>query len=78
VRANAVCPGSTLTDFHLKRGVAAGKTEAEIKGARSDNSLIGRWASPEEVAWPILWLSSSEASFITGATLIVDGGLSII
>ncbi len=78
VRANAVCPGSTLTDFHLKRGKAAGKTAEEIKGARSDNSLIGRWASPEEVAWPILWLSSSEASFITGATLMVDGGLSII
>jgi 2-hydroxycyclohexanecarboxyl-CoA dehydrogenase len=78
VRANAVCPGSTLTDFHLKRAKAAGKSEAEIKGARSDNSLIGRWASPEEVAWPILWLSSGEASFITGATLMVDGGLSII
>lgn len=78
VRANAICPGSTLTDFHLKRAKAAGKSEAQIKGARSDNSLVGRWASPEEIAWPILWLSSSEASFITGATLMVDGGLSII
>lgn len=78
VRANAVCPGSTLTDFHLKRGQAAGKSVEEITGARSDNSLIGRWASPDEVAWPILWLSSSEASFVTGATLMVDGGLSVI
>jgi len=78
VRANAVCPGSTLTDFHLKRGKAAGKSEADIKGARSDNSLIGRWASPEEIAWPILWLSSGEASFVTGATLMADGGLSIL
>lgn len=78
VRANAVCPGSTLTDFHLKRGKAAGKSVEEIRGARSDNSLAGRWASPEEIAWPILWLSSAEASFITGATLMVDGGLSAI
>lgn len=78
VRANAVCPGSTLTDFHLKRGRAAGKSETEIQGARSDNSLVGRWASPDEVAWPILWLASSEASFVTGATLMVDGGLSVI
>ena len=78
VRANAVCPGSTLTDFHLKRGKAAGKSLEELKAARSDNSLIGRWATPEEVAWPILWLSSAEASFITGATLMVDGGLSVI
>jgi len=78
VRANAICPGSTLTDFHLERGKAAGKTAEEIKGARGDNSLVGRWASPEEIAWPILWLSSAEASFITGATLMVDGGLSVI
>jgi meso-butanediol dehydrogenase/(S,S)-butanediol dehydrogenase/diacetyl reductase len=40
--------------------------------------LLGRWATREEIAWPILWLASDEASFITGATLMVDGGLSII
>lgn len=78
IRANAVCPGSTLTDFHLKRGRAAGKSIEDLRSARSDNSLIGRWAAPEEIAWPILWLASAEASFITGATLVVDGGLSIM
>lgn len=78
IRANAVCPGSTLTEFHLARGRAAGKTEDEISRARSDNSLLARWASPEEVAWPILWLASDEASFITGTQLLVDGGLSIL
>lgn len=78
IRANAVCPGSTLTEFHLARGRAAGKTEDEIGRARSDNSLLARWASPEEVAWPILWLASDEASFITGTHLLVDGGLSIL
>jgi meso-butanediol dehydrogenase/(S,S)-butanediol dehydrogenase/diacetyl reductase len=49
-----------------------------LKTQRQDTSLIGRWASPEEVAWPILWLASDEASFITGTTLMVDGGLSIM
>ncbi len=78
VRANAVCPGSTLTDFHVKSGKAAGKTVDALMLERQDNSLIGRWATPEEVAWPILWLASNEASFITGATLMVDGGLSIM
>jgi len=77
IRANAVCPGSTLTDFHVKRGRAAGKSLAELRRARDDNSLMGRWASPEEIAWPILWLASDEASFMTGAVLPVDGGLSI-
>lgn len=78
VRANAICPGSTLTDFHVNRAQAAGKNVETLKTQRQDTSLIGRWASPEEIAWPILWLASDEATFITGATLMVDGGLSIM
>ena len=69
IRANAVCPGSTYTDFHRKRGLKL--------NARDDNSLMGRWADPKEIAWPILWLASDEASFVTGAVLPVDGGLTI-
>jgi len=78
VRANAVCPGSTLTDFHIGRTQAAGGSVEALKTQRNDTSLLGRWASPEEIAYPILWLASDEASFITGATLMVDGGLSIM
>jgi meso-butanediol dehydrogenase/(S,S)-butanediol dehydrogenase/diacetyl reductase len=78
VRVNAICPGSTLTDFHVNRANAAGKSVEVLRTQRQDTSLIGRWASPEEVAWPILWLASDEASFITGTTLMVDGGLSIM
>lgn len=78
IRANAVCPGSTLTDFHIGRAKEKGKDIEQLKAERSDTSLIGRWATPEEIAAPILWLASDEASFITGATLMVDGGLSIM
>jgi len=77
IRVNAVCPGSTLTDFHIKRGKAAGRSMAELSRARDENSLMGRWADPAEIALPILWLASDEASFITGAVLPVDGGLTI-
>jgi meso-butanediol dehydrogenase/(S,S)-butanediol dehydrogenase/diacetyl reductase len=77
VRVNAVSPGSTLTEFHIKRGEAAGKSAQALKSERQ-TSLLGRWATPEEIAWPIVWLASDEASFITGATLMVDGGLSIM
>jgi meso-butanediol dehydrogenase/(S,S)-butanediol dehydrogenase/diacetyl reductase len=78
VRVNAVCPGSTLTDFHTKRAQAVGKTVEQLKTERQTTSLLARWAAPEEIAWPIIWLASDEASFITGATLMVDGGLSVI
>jgi meso-butanediol dehydrogenase/(S,S)-butanediol dehydrogenase/diacetyl reductase len=78
VRVNAVCPGSTLTGFHIARARTAGKNIEQLKTERQTTSLLGRWARPEEVAWPILWLASDEASFITGATLMVDGGLSVI
>ncbi|MDA7415993.1 SDR family oxidoreductase [Xenophilus arseniciresistens] len=78
VRANVVCPGSTLTDFHVGRARTAGKSVEQLRTERKDSSLIGRWASPEEIAWPIVWLASSEASFITGTTLMVDGGLHIM
>ena len=78
VRVNAVCPGSTLTDFHVGRAQKIGKSVAQLKTERKDTSLLGRWAEPEEIAWPILWLASSEGSFITGSTLVVDGGLHIV
>jgi 2-hydroxycyclohexanecarboxyl-CoA dehydrogenase len=78
VRVNAVCPGSTLTDFHISKAKAAGKTIEALKTERQSTSLLGRWAAPQEIAWPILWLASDEASFVTGATLAVDGGLSIM
>jgi 2-hydroxycyclohexanecarboxyl-CoA dehydrogenase len=77
LRVNAVCPGSTLTDFHVNRTQAAGKSVEELKNQRQDTSLLGRWADPSEIAYPILWLASDEASFITGTTLAVDGGLHI-
>ena len=78
VRVNAVCPGSTLTDFHVGRAKKIGKSVEQLKTERKDTSLLGRWATPEEIAWPILWMASSEGSFITGTTLVVDGGLHIV
>lgn len=75
VRANAVCPGSTLTDFHMNRAGVEGKAVETLVTERQHTSLLARWAHPDEIAWPILWLASDEASFITGTTLMVDGGL---
>jgi len=77
-RANAVCPGGTLTPFTMGRGAARGeRPEDMVKEVRKD-SLLRRWGRPEEIAYPVLWLASDESSYMTGATIMVDGGLSIM
>jgi NAD(P)-dependent dehydrogenase (short-subunit alcohol dehydrogenase family) len=74
VRVNAVCPGLTLTPFHRKRYAAAGRTQHDIDQEGLEGCLLQRWADPREVAFPILWLASDEASYCTGSVLMVDGG----
>jgi len=74
VRVNAVCPGATLTPFHEKRFAAAGQTRAQIEAIAARSCLLRRWASPREIAYPILWLASDEASYVTGTALMADGG----
>ena len=71
-------PAPPLPISTSSRAKAAGKSVETLKTQRADNSLLARWAMPQEIAWPILWLASDEASFITGTTLMVDGGLSIM
>ena len=78
IRVNAVCPGGTITPYHIRRAAARGVSEAEMRTQRADDNLLGRWAEPREVAYPILFLASDESSFVTGATLMVDAGRSIL
>jgi NAD(P)-dependent dehydrogenase (short-subunit alcohol dehydrogenase family) len=67
IRVNVVAPGPILTD-NLER---AGE-EAQRKAAMSmPMQRVGR---PEEVAAAVLWLASDDASYVTGATLPIDGG----
>ena len=68
------------TLVHTDRGKATGNLLRieTLKTRRQDSSLLGRWADPGEIAYPILRLASDEASFITGATLMADGGLHIM
>jgi 2-hydroxycyclohexanecarboxyl-CoA dehydrogenase len=79
IRVNAVCPGGTITPYHVERAAARGVSEAQLRASRTgDNGLLGRWAEPREMAYPILFLACGESSFITGTTLMVDAGKSII
>lgn len=74
VRVNAVCPGATLTPFHLRRAKSTGETRKDLERKAEKMCLLGRWADAREIAFPMLWLASDEASYMTGAVLMVDGG----
>lgn len=74
IRINAVCPGDTFVDRWLKEGyyrVSGGVSEAE---ARKTDLPMGRVAETIEIARAVLFLASDDSSFITGSSLIVDGG----
>jgi NAD(P)-dependent dehydrogenase (short-subunit alcohol dehydrogenase family) len=78
IRVNAVCPGGTITPYHIRRAASRGVSEPELRAQRTQDNLLGRWAEPREVAFPILFLASDESSYVTGATLMVDAGKSIV
>jgi len=70
IRVNAIAPGVILTEFHAKAGV----TEERIKRRIQDIPLL-RGGKPEEIADVALFLASGDSSYITGQTIVVDGGL---
>ena len=68
VRANSVSPG----------WIDTAAADGSDKTWQKDASLFGRSGRPEDIAGAVLFLASDDAAFITGTTLIVDGGLTII
>jgi hypothetical protein len=70
IRVNAVAPGAVVTGF-LEGAVPDSRALLESFGAHHP---IGRSAKPEEIAEVIVFLASPQASFMTGAVLMVDGG----
>ena len=78
ILVNNVGPGYTATD-RLKqlaktRASSSGTLESEIFKMWAADSAVKRVGEPEEVAAAIVWLASDRASFVTGQTILVDGG----
>jgi NAD(P)-dependent dehydrogenase (short-subunit alcohol dehydrogenase family) len=69
VRVNAIAPG--VVDTPLTRPI---KDRPEWYAAYAAKSALGRWASADEMAGPVVFLASDASSFVTGAVLFIDGG----
>jgi len=78
IRVNCVCPGTILTRASRDHMERVGMTLEQFVAAEAPKHLLNRIGDPREVAWAILFLASDEASFITGAHLMVDGGYTAI
>ncbi len=74
IRANCVCPGVTDTPFFRRHLDTASDPETFLK-VREQRNPLGRLLQPEEIASTIAFLSSEDASGITGAKIVVDAGL---
>ena len=72
IRANSVHPGVIETDM-MKEVV---RNEDE-RATRMSLTPIGRFGTAEDVAHGVLFLASDEASYVTGAELVIDGGLTV-
>jgi len=66
---NAIAPGVIMTDLHKKH------SSRKYLKTLVEKTPLGRLGEPEDVAWATLFLASDAASFITGATIDINGGL---
>jgi len=70
VRVNALCPGWTATD--LNRNLWE---DERVSASMMADVPLGRWAQPGEMVGAAVFLASDASSYVTGQTLVVDGGL---
>lgn len=75
IRCNSICPGMIHTPMTEPTGTF---TEEDYQKDIEAHYLLKRYGRPEEVAWTTAFLLSDASSFITGATILVDGGASIV
>ena len=75
VRINCICPGRVETPFVAAR-LAEYPDPEKARAEMATTQAIGRMARPDEIAAAAVYLASDEAAFVTGSSLIIDGGWS--
>src|SRR5215213_7326940 len=78
IRVNAVGPGPIFTPFHQRRIAASGESVEQYNARATQGTMLKRPGRAEEVAAAILFLASDDASYVTGALLFVDGGMTAL
>lgn len=78
VRINAVAPGTILTPMNERIFAQTGDGGAALRAAWGRSHALGRFGQPHEVASVIAFLLSDDASFITGACIPVEGGMTVL
>ena len=73
IRVNCICPGAIETPM-LERVIEFQGDPPEVRTMRQKNYPMGRFGTPDEIAQTALFLASDDSSFVTGATIVVDGG----
>ena len=76
IRVNAVSPGPVETPLYGKLGLAQEEVEG-LGGTLGKKILLARFGKAEEVAKTVTFLASPDSSFITGAEIVIDGGLTV-
>lgn len=74
IRINAVCPGPTKTPM-LEQIF---ENKPAIEDAHLSTILLGRFGTVEEISGAVLWLCSNEASFMTGYSMVIGGGQTVV
>jgi NAD(P)-dependent dehydrogenase (short-subunit alcohol dehydrogenase family) len=77
IRVNAVCPGLTDTPM-LRELIDYPGADPEIFNHMLQGTPLGRLARPEEMADAIMWLIGDHASYVIGASIAVDGGVTAV
>ncbi len=77
IRVNAICPGDTFVDRWLEKGYFKASEPLKLEEEKKEASAylpLKRFGTPDEIARAVLFLACDDSAFITGTTLLADGG----